>query len=265
MLNIIFVSDFLLLCTAFLCLIAASITDLRKREVPNLLSFGLIAFAFVIRAITAIIEKQPSYFIYGIIAFAIFFLLANLFYYTKIFGGGDAKLLMALSVVFATNPTFFKPLTQKFFFLEFGFTEPFLLGFLINILVIGSIYGFFYSIYLAIRNKKEFCKKFKCINKKAKLLKFFYLIVAFIFLIVVGLNFRYYLLDVGFFVMLLILLILPYLYIFVKAVEDSAMTKKIPPDKLSEGDWLAEPVKLKNKLIKPSIHGLSKREINLLK
>ena len=41
--------------------------------------------------------------------------------------------------------------------------------------------------------------------------------------------------------------------------------KKIPANKLTEGDWIVKSVKIKNKIIKPSVHGLSKEEISFLK
>ncbi|UZE93842.1 MAG: prepilin peptidase [Candidatus Pacearchaeota archaeon] len=255
MADIIFISDILLVSIAFLWLITASVTDLRKREVPNWLSFSLIFIAFAVRALAAIMEKQAPYFWYALAAFAIFYLLAHLFYYTRIFGGGDAKLLMALSVVFATQPIF----ASHFQVYSLGsFNEPFLLIFLINIFFIGSIYGLFFSIFSAIRNKTfgmEFQKTFKRI-------RFFRTISWLIAAIALTLS----LFDKSwFFIPFIVFLILPLLYSFIKAAENSAMIRKVPASKLSEGDWIIESVKIKNKMIKPSIHGLSKKDIQLLR
>jgi len=57
----------------------------------------------------------------------------------------------------------------------------------------------------------------------------------------------------------------PFLYYFVKAVENSCMVKLTSPNKLTEGDWLARPVKIGRQIIKPTVNGLSILEINALK
>ncbi len=253
--DIIFIGDIFLVSLAFLWLIAASVTDLKKREVPNWLSFSLIFIALAIRGFIALIEKQPTYFLYGLIALAIFFILANLFYYTRIFGGGDAKLLIALSVVFAIKPVF---ITNIIEYTTLGFTEPFIMLFLINSFVLGSVYGLFFSIFSAIKNK-NFGKEFKKETKKIRLIRTILWLIAFICLAIAIFQ------TTWCFVPFVIFLALPYIYVFIKAAENSAMIKKLSPIKLREGDWIMEKIRIKNKIIKPSIHGLSKEDIALLK
>lgn len=269
--SLIFISDIFLFSLAFLWLIAASITDLRNRNVPNWLSFSLIAIAFSVRAIASVITLQADYFLYSLASFAIFFILANLFYYTRTFGGGDVKLLMALSVVFATTPSFIK----SFFIGHFvgygyiGYTGnfSFLLSFILNILVIGAVYGFLFSVFFSIKNRKAFLIKFKNINKEKKMLlgKLCCLIIGILFFIsAIFFNNSFS----GFFILAIIFLCMPYLYIAIKSV-DAIMIKKVNPNKLSEGDWLLRKIKLKNKgkiiTIKPNVHGLSEEEIALLR
>jgi len=250
--NMIFVSDIFLVSIAFIWLVAASITDIKKREVFNWLSFSLIAIAFSIRALAAVIERQPQYFLYAIVAFAIFFLIANLFYYSRTFGGADAKLLMALAPLLATAPFFAKQNIIN------GINEPFLLGFIINIFFIGAVYSLGFGIIFAIKNKKKFSREFRKINKKTAMFSIFLWFLAIIFLIMGFFSRVFFILSAVFF-------ILPAIYVFIKAVENLSMIQKILTTKVTEGDWLVKPIKIKNKIIRPSVHGLDKKDIALLK
>ena len=130
-----------LILIAIVWVIIASIWDLKKREVPDWLNFSLIAIALFARLIFSLLEKNASFFTFGLSYFVLFFILANLFYYTKIFAGGDAKLLMGIGAVFAEPP--------KLAFFESMFPLPF--TFIINLLFVGSIYGFLFMILYAFR------------------------------------------------------------------------------------------------------------------
>jgi Flp pilus assembly protein protease CpaA len=83
----------------------ASIHDLKKREVPNWLSYSLVIFGLSYRAFYALSVKQLSFFLYGLIGFAIFFALAYALYYGRVFAGGDAKLLMGMGVILPLGNT----------------------------------------------------------------------------------------------------------------------------------------------------------------
>lgn len=254
--SIIIISDLVLVAIAFIWIISACVTDLKKREVPNWLSFSLIAIALAIRGIIALITKQPTYFFYAVIALAIFFVVTNALYYGRVFGGGDAKLLMALAAVFATAPVF----AAKNYFL---ISEPFLLTFTINIFVLGFIYALIFSIIAAARNRKRFSVKFKKENQKLRIIKVCCWIASIFVLIAVFFStmlFRALLL-----ILFIILFISPILYSFIKAVEDSALIKKVKASQLAEGDWIIDSIKIKNKIIRPSVHGLSLKDIALIK
>ena len=66
-------------------------------------------------------------------------------------------------------------------------------------------------------------------------------------------------------IMSLMVFALPFLSIFVVAVEKSCMIKLVSPDKLTEGDWLEKEVKIAGRRIKKSVHGLSIEEIGALR
>lgn len=251
--NIIFTADILLVTTALIWVAFASISDIKKREVPNWLSFSLIAIAFSIRGIAALLAQQVFYFLYAVIAFVIFIGIANLFYYSKLFGGGDAKLLIALAPVFATAP-FFSKISQNLI----PISGLFLFSFVGNFLIIGAVYGILFSIFYAVKNKKRFSPEFKKIVKKNKKLFLSCLMGVLIFII---LSFF----SILFLILSGIFLIMPLFYSFIKAVENSSMIKKIKTSELVEGDWLIHAVKAKNKTIMPCVHGLNEKDIILLK
>ena len=62
-----------------------------------------------------------------------------------------------------------------------------------------------------------------------------------------------------------LILILPYFYLYAKAVDESCMIKKTGTKNLVEGDWLYKDVKIGKKTIKAKWDGLNRNEINLLK
>ena len=52
------------------------------------------------------IQAGFGFFCQGIIGLTIFFVLGNLFYYGKVFAGGDAKLMIALGPVLSFSTSF---------------------------------------------------------------------------------------------------------------------------------------------------------------
>jgi len=227
---------------ALVWLIFATVQDFKKREVANWLSFSLIIFALGFRFFYSLFSDIGFGFFYqGLIGFGIFLILGNLLYYCKMFAGGDAKLMIALGAVLPFSAIFNDNL--KIFLLFF-----------ILFLLIGAVYSLLASIYLSFRNfkrfKREFLKQFKK-NKKLSMLALF---AAFA---LVALGF----LDNLFFVLGIIVFILPYLYTYVKSVDESCMVKKIKTNKLTEGDWLYKDLKIGKHIIKAKWDGLSKSEI----
>ncbi len=260
MATIIFISDILLISIAIAWLFAACITDIKKREVPNWLSFSLITIAFAIRVLASVLEKQFFYLFYALIAFGIFFFLVNLFYRIKFFGGGDAKLLLALAVVLATTPFFVKSFVFPFSFGINELKEPFLLTFFVNALTLGSVYGLAAALFFTLKNKKKFINEFKKESKKRHFKTF--KVCSWIFtLFCLILSFFFW----NFLIFFFIFLILPYLFVFIRAAENIGMIKKIKVTKLSEGDWLVKAVRIKNKIIKAGYEGLSNQDITAIK
>lgn len=229
---------------ALIWIVAASVQDIRKREVPNWINFSLIAFALAYRAFYASVFGNWNFFLFGILGFGVFFVLANVFYYTRTFAGGDAKLLMGIGAVL--------PFESLWGLVFEG------IGFLFVLFVVGAAYSFIYSLVLAINSGKKFLDGFWREARRSKWLLIWGFVLGILFLFLTEESiFRVWL--------FLFFFIVPGLYVFLAAVDKTCMIKLMKPGELSEGDWLEREVRVRGKIIKKSIHGLSIEDIKLLR
>jgi len=240
-------------------LILASYIDIKTKEVPNLISYSIIAVSLGLNLLQSIITKQFSNTFYSFIGFFVFFSLGILLYYTKQWGGGDAKLLMGIGAAFILFP---KEL-YKFFNPNLG-NIPFILTILLNIFIIGSVYSILWCIGLLIKNRST--KKILKITFKdileSKITNVWVILVSITLLIaIINKNFGVLLFFTT------ILVSLTYLLIrIIKVIEKEYLIKQIPTSKLTEGDWLVKNVLLKQKIVyQPSNTGISKEDILKLK
>jgi len=244
-------ANLFLIILGFIWILVAVIQDLKKREVANWVNFSLIIFALTYRLFYSLFSAKWNFFIQGVIGFLIFLVLGNIFYYSRIFAGGDAKLFIALGSILP-------------FSLVFKENVYIFIIFIIGFLIFGGIYGLSYSLFIAFNNKKQFSKLFKLEFKKRKLIFFIsiaFSVITFIFLIIL----KIFLIDIWllFFLPLIFLFLIP-VYIYSKTIEE-CMSVEIDVNKLTEGDWLYEDIKINNKEIKASWEGLTKKDIEILK
>ena len=235
---------YFLFALAIIYVIFATLQDIRSREVANWLNFSLIAFALAYRAFYSFYSNDLWFFLYGLLAFGIMYILAHGFYYTKAFAGGDAKLLMGLGIIL--------PYQSPIHLLIFP------LLFILTLLVSGAVWSLLFSVYLVAKNKKKFKKEFTKGYANWRPLIIFSLMVL-ILSILAGLFYH----PFGYFVSILSLI--PILFVYTKSLEQS-MIILLPPSKLTEGDWLEKEIKLPGgKTIQKTVHGLSYKDIQLLK
>lgn len=219
----------------------ASVQDLKRREVANWVSFSLIVFSLGFRFFYSLFSEEWNFFVYGIFGLLVFFIIGNVFYYAKVFAGGDAKLMISLGAVL--------PLTTDIMAnVKLGVLFLFLFFF------VGAFYGLIFSIFLSVKNFKIFKKEFSQRLKKERkgLLKFFAAALVFGILGIF---------EAFFFVFSGLIIIFPFFFVFAKSVEESSMIKEVKTANLTEGDWLYKPLKLGKKTIMPSWGGLTKDEI----
>ena len=248
MINELFLAEnWFLIILGLIWIIGAILQDMKRREVDNLWNFSLIAFALIYRVAVSIFMNDYWFALNGLVGLLIFFALGNLFYYARLFAGGDAKLMIALGTILPLSYSWI--VNVKIF----GF---FILLFLLG----GSIYALIYAFCLITINwknfKKEFVKQFN--NYKKMFLAG--LIFAIVWVLV-----AFLISQTGFVLIGLVILLFPVLYVFAKAVEESCMVREVSWNKVTEGDWLYKNVKIGNKLIKANWEGLSKEELALIK
>lgn len=235
-----------LLVLGLVWIIFASIQDISQREVADWLSFSLILFAIGFRFFYSLFSMNDFDFFYqGLIGLGIFFILGNLFYYGRMFAGGDAKLMIALGAVLPFSEIFSKNL------------EVFLWFFAI-FLVTAFIYSFAWSAFLMINNFGGFKKQFLLLINNHKKKIYFVMIFG---LVIMALGFYQALL----FILGLMIFILPVFYLYAKSIDEACMIKKVSTAKLTEGDWLYNDVKVGSKTIKAKWEGLSINEIKSIK
>jgi len=236
-----------LIAIGLIWIVGAIFQDMKRREVDNLWNFSLIGIALAYRLAVSIWGRNYWFILNGLIGFGIFLVLGNLFYYSRLFAGGDAKLLMALGAIFPFSYSWIVNIKI------FGY---FLLLFLIG----GSIYALIYAFCLISINYKNFKKEF--FNQWQNHKNIFLIGLIFAFLWVFA---AFLISQTGFVLIGLVVLLFPVLFFFAKAVEESCMIKEVAYNKVTEGDWLYKDVKIGRKLIKADWEGLSKKGLELIR
>jgi len=226
-----------LLISVFIFLLIASITDIRKRIMYD---YGTYAFAllFLILRILLffetgnIIQLQAVYY-YAVPTLVISYIL----YHFGLWGGGDLKILTALSIGLA------------FFSTDSG--NPFFADFLINTLYSGVLWGLIWMIYSMIKNYK---KVIQIIKKSEWIVLGTTLLVSIILLF----------LNNNLFSLLGYTIIFFELFYLIKRVEKDIQTMDKKVKELEEGDWIIEPIKINKTIIEKKGIGLTKEDIKLL-
>lgn len=249
--------DILLVCIGITALAIGAYTDIKILEVPDYLNYAVLAAAFGLRFIHSAATSEWMYLLHGAIGFGLFFIFGEVMYYSRQWGGGDTKMLRSLGVLFATYPGFllgyFNPILNFYF--------PVVL--LLNILIIGAVYGIVIAAVLAIKNWKEFRKEYSRALSRRRVLNRS-VIVASIALLLVALLLpqRYMILCIA---VAAIMFFTMQLSLFAAACEKSSMIRKIKTSRLREGDWIVSEIKKgKKTLYTPKAYGATRKEIRAL-
>ncbi len=235
-----------LIILGLIWIVFASIEDLKTKEVADWLNFSLIIFALGFRFFWSLFASENFMFFYqGLAGLGIFFILGNLFYYSRMFAGGDAKLMIALGPILAFSESF--AVNVKIF-----------ASFIFVFFFIGAVYGLVGSFVLMTKNWREFKKEFKKQFNKFRSRAFLTMVLGLVLMIggFVILEFLFF----GVFVFLL-----PLLFVFAKAVDLAGMVKEIPASQLREGDWIFKGIKIGEKMIKSKWDGVNREEVELIK
>jgi len=223
-------------------IIIASLQDLKRREVDNWLNLFLIFSSISFIFYKAILENNPNNIFQMGFLLVLLFVVMNLFYYGRVFAGGDAKLLFALGAFFLAE-NFFETISNLGVFVFF-------------LMVSGSVYGIVYSFILYLKDYKKVNGEIKREFSSRIFLRYIF------FLGLILLFFGYS--HAVFLILSITLLLFPLLYLFAKGLEKVSMIRSIPVSKLREGDWLVEDVYVGKKIIKENWEGLTLDEIEIL-
>ena len=236
--------DFNFLFWLFLIgILIATFQDLKRREVDDWLNLFLIFSSFTYLFFVSFYLKDPSIFFQGTFLLLFLLFIMNVFYYGRVFAGGDAKLLLSMTVLFI-GVSFYESLINVGIFVLFLFIS-------------GSVYGIFYSSVLYIRNYDKVNKKLKK-NFWTKENKFIF-ILGLIFMFS-GAYFYFILFIIG-----ILIFIFPILLSLSRALEEGCMVRFVKGSELKEGDWLVDEIRIGKKIVRPSFEGLSKKETSLMK
>lgn len=234
-----------LIVLALIWITFSTVQDLKTREIANWLNFSLIIFALGFRFFYSLFSESFGFFYQGLVGLGIFFVLGNLLYYGRFFAGGDAKLMISLGAILGFSGIF--SVNLKIF-----------ICFLFIFLFVGAIYSMATSIYFSLRNFKKFRKEFNVQLRKNRKLLYPVLLLG---IIIMAFGFS----ENIFFFLGILVFVLPYFYVYAKAVDEACMVKKIKTSQLTEGDWLYKDIKIGKKTIKARWDGLKKEEIKKLR
>ncbi len=246
MIDLFFGENLFLVILALVWLVGATMQDFSRREIDDWWNYSLIFFALSYRFIFSLFSSDYTFFLNGLIGLAIFFALGNLFYYARLFAGGDAKLLYSLGAIL--------PLSYSW-----AINFQIFLVFILGSFLLGAIYSLIYCFVLIFYNPQGFSKEFKSGFFAFK----FPLIFSGIFCVLfslIGIFFS----RVLFVYFGIIILIFPFLFIFGKSVEESCLIRKVSWKKVTEGDWLYKDFKIGKKILRANWQGISKRELALI-
>lgn len=231
---------------ALIWIVFATVQDLKMREIANWLNFSLIIFALGFRFFYSLFSSGGFGFFYqGLLGLAIFFVIGNVLYYGRMFAGGDAKLMIALGAVLPFSGVFLENL------------NIFVLFFFI-FLFVAAFYSLIFSLTLASKNFKKFKKEFSFQLNKSKRILYPVLLLGLVFMLL-GLF------EILFFSLGILIFIIPYFYLYARAVDESSMIRKVDTRKLVEGDWLYKNLRIGRKSINAKWEGLKKADIKIIK
>lgn len=227
---------------AIVSLAIATIIDIKKREVPDTLSYGTIILGVVIAIMSTVETNSWQPIISSGIALLVATAIAAIMFFSGQWGGGDAKLIIGLALLFGASSFFW--------------------NFLIMIIFAGAIYGILYGAYLAFKRREVFTKEFKKLiyNPKVKWARFAFQIVLATALLLAFFVIEDFGLKVFFVVFSGGMYLVFYAWIFSKAL-DSCMKVRVKAKDLVEGDWVIEPIKMGKKTLEVANFGITKSQI----
>lgn len=239
----------LVIILSLVILTIAAVWDIKTLEVPDWLNYGGIAAGLLIHSAVSLMEMSYVPILQSVLGLFTGLAIGALMYYTGQWGGGDAKLLMAVGALIGAQ----------------GQTGSFGLNFLINLMFMGAIWGLLYLITLAtIRARKTF-RIFRTIRAQRQYSRI-QLLSTLTAILMITLAFFFKEFTIPLITLALLGYALFYLVLLVKSVELTSMHKWVTADKLVEGDWLVHDIYHKGQRVAgPNKTGLKTEELERIK
>ncbi len=246
---------------ALVALAYAGLYDLKTTDIPDISPYTMAIAGVIINGIHSYVTGNYSYILWSLGLGLGFFGFGFLLYYTKQWGGGDAKLLSGLGFILPTAPV------------QLNSLVPYPLVLLMNIFLVGAVYSIFYALVASLRTPGFVSTLVDDIkSNKGRMSIFFVIIVSAMFLFSVLMAFftnkihllSEVLLMQSFLIPGIIFLLI--LWRFIKIVDTQVFKKEISTKDLKEGDVLVDDVKVGKKKLKAGlIEGLTKEQVKLIK
>ncbi|MFT4261288.1 MAG: prepilin peptidase [Candidatus Woesearchaeota archaeon] len=234
-------------------LVIGSVTDIVRREVPDMLNYSLLAIGFLLALLYSYNTYSFTPLLNASFGFIVAYIISMILFKTGQWGGGDTKMLWGIGAL------------AGFSLAELPF--PFLLIFLVYSMIAGAVYGFLWLIYLAIKHRLKFLKEFKELKSKKsiKYLRYSYLAFGALILIYIAFFNPVFEIMVLLFLLLAISIITLYSFLFVKAVESKCLVKNTKVEDLVPGDWITNDFKVNGKKFECEKIGVTEEQIAYLK
>lgn len=210
------------------CLAIAAFHDLKTREIPDYVNYFLIATAVFIRVLWFLFDGNPSILYWIPVSLLVLGSFSYLMYVSGQWGGGDVKIMIGIALLLSSFP---------------GEMLPFFINFLLNTLVVGAFYGAVGIFFMTAKNIKKI--KFNIYEKAILPIA---VIIAILLVYTLPLTIAF----LGLFVLIPLVSL-----VYFRKIEKTGMQVNMPVEKVTEGDWLVNDVKLNGKVF------LKKRNIGV--
>lgn len=227
-----------------------TVTDLKTREVPDWINYGMLSAGAVIATHASLTQVSWIPFAEAAAGALGGYLLGALMYYTGQWGGGDAKMMIGLGALFTI------PFT----------TTPFFAYFILATILMGALYGLAWLVGLMIVKRKTVFPALKARFHEPKIIRLRIIVMITCALLVAVAFLTPMLIRILLLVLVSVAFVTTYLLLAVRVVEKVCFIKDQPVEKLTLGDWVIEDVKKgKKTVIKASNTGLTEEELEALK
>lgn len=227
---------YFMLFVAFAILTIASYTDLKYKEVPDWLNYSGIVIGVMFRLIYSVHESSWNYVFEGVFGFVLMGAFGTVMFYLGQWGGGDAKMFMALGSLLG---------------FKLSIHDNYLIYFIMNLIVASFFYTSIFLVGLTARNFNNVLEEFSSVKKYGLFLLLRNISLGVLSLGILGL---FVLVVPAYFMTVFVFLavipvVLVYVGGFVKAIEIACLERYVAPHVLTEGDWVIEDVELDGELI----------------